>query len=156
MAYISQAATFARFFGRRAFATTTGVRFAVGAAFGATLPAITGWFFDTRGSYAIPFLAIAAVTLIGSVVAFLLQPPRKKALTTADRVAPKGLGASAVFSPGSPTTTRGCPSLRIAAEPVPAERDCADHRLHYLVSEAPAHGANTRKARHGGVWEGLA
>ena len=78
MAYICQAATFARFFGRRAFATTTGVRFAVGAAFGATVPAITGWFFDTQGTYAVPFLAVATVTLTGSVVAFLLQPPRKK------------------------------------------------------------------------------
>lgn len=78
MAYISQAATFARFFGRRAFATTTGVRFAVGAGFGATIPAATGWAFDTQGTYAVPFLAIAAVTLTGSVVAFFLQPPRKK------------------------------------------------------------------------------
>ena len=78
MAYISQAATFARFFGRRAFATTTGVRFAVGAGFGATVPAITGWAFDSQGTYAVPFLAIAAVTLTGSVVAFFLQPPRKK------------------------------------------------------------------------------
>ena len=78
MAYICQAATFARFFGRRAFATTTGVRFAVGAGFGATIPAVTGWAFDTQGTYAVPFLTIAAVTLAGSVVAFLLQPPRKK------------------------------------------------------------------------------
>lgn len=78
MAYICQAATFARFFGRRAFATTTGVRFAVGAGFGATVPALTGWAFDSQGTYAVPFLAIAAVTLAGSVVAFFLQPPRKK------------------------------------------------------------------------------
>ena len=78
MAYICQAATFARFFGRRAFATTTGVRFAVGAGFGATIPAVTGWAFDTQGTYAVPFLTIAAVTLAGSVVAFLLQAPRKK------------------------------------------------------------------------------
>ena len=79
LAYISQAATFARFFGRRAFATTTGVRFAVGAVFGASVPWVTGWVFDTQGSYAVPFLAIAAVTLTGSVVAFFLQAPRKKA-----------------------------------------------------------------------------
>lgn len=78
MAYISQAATFARFFGRRAFATTTGVRFAIGAVPGASVPWLSGWVFDTQGSYTIPFLAIAAVTLTGSVVAFLLQPPRRK------------------------------------------------------------------------------
>ena len=78
LAYISQAATFARFFGRRAFATTTGVRFAIGAGFGATIPAVTGWAFDTQGTYAVPFLTIAAVTLTGSVVAFFLQAPRKK------------------------------------------------------------------------------
>jgi MFS family permease len=79
MAYISQAATFAQFFGRRAFATTTGVRFAIGAPFGAAVPWITGWVFDTQGSYAVPFLAIAAVTLAGSAVAFFLRPPRKSA-----------------------------------------------------------------------------
>ena len=78
MAYICQAATFAKFFGRGAFATTTGTRFAVGAPFGAGVPWITGWVFDTQGSYAVPFLAIAAVTLTGSVVALLLRPPRKK------------------------------------------------------------------------------
>ncbi len=78
MAYISQAATFAQFFGRRAFATTTGVRFAIGAAPGAAMPWVSGWVFDTQGSYAIPFLAIAAVSLVGSVVAFFLKPPRKK------------------------------------------------------------------------------
>lgn len=78
MAYICQAATFAKFFGRRAFATTTGTRFAVGAPFGAGVPWITGWAFDTQGSYAIPFITIAAVTLTGSVVALLLRPPRKK------------------------------------------------------------------------------
>lgn len=78
MAYISQAATFARFFGRRAFATTTGVRFAIGAVPGASVPWLSGWVFDTQGSYAIPFLTIAAVTLTGSVVAFLLQPPQKR------------------------------------------------------------------------------
>ena len=77
MAYISQAATFGRFFGRRAFATTTGVRFAIGAAPGASMPWIAGWVFDTQGSYAVPFLAVASVTLIGSVVAFFLKPPRK-------------------------------------------------------------------------------
>ena len=64
------------FLRRRAFATT-GVRFAVGAGFGATIPAVTGWAFDTQGTYAVPFLTIAAVTLTGSVVAFL-WPPRKK------------------------------------------------------------------------------
>ncbi len=77
LAYLSQAATFAQFFGRGAFATTTGIRFAVGAVFSATVPAAAGWFFDTQGTYAVPFLTIAAVTLAGSVTAFLLQPPRK-------------------------------------------------------------------------------
>ncbi len=78
MAYISQAATFARFFGRRAFATTTGVRFAIGAVPGAVMPWLAGWFFDTQGTYAVPFLAVAAVTLAGSVVAFFLRSPRKQ------------------------------------------------------------------------------
>lgn len=78
LAYISQAATFGRFFGRQAFATTTGVRFAIGAAPGAVMPWVAGWVFDTQGSYAVPFLAVASVTLVGSVVAFFLKPPRKR------------------------------------------------------------------------------
>ncbi|MEM6704450.1 MAG: MFS transporter [Acidobacteriota bacterium] len=79
MAYISQAATFARFFGRRAFATTTGVRFLIGALFSASVPAIAGWVFDTQGTYAPAFLGMAGVTLAGSVVAFLLRSPQRTA-----------------------------------------------------------------------------
>ena len=77
MAYISQAATFARFFGRRAFATTTGVRFLIGALFSASVPALAGWVFDTQGTYAPAFTGMAVVTLAGSVVAFFLRSPSR-------------------------------------------------------------------------------
>lgn len=79
MAYISQAATFALFFGRKAFATTTGIRFMVGAFFTASVPALTGWWYDTRGSYTAAFLALAALSLVASVVAFTIEAPKRRA-----------------------------------------------------------------------------
>ena len=77
MAFISQAATFSQFFGRRAFATTTGVRFMFGALFSASIPALTGWVFDTQGTYEPAFLGLAALTLAGSLTALILQAPER-------------------------------------------------------------------------------
>jgi MFS family permease len=74
-AYISQAATFALFFGRRAFATTTGVRFAIGAVFSAGAPALAGWLYDERGSYAVPFVGLMVLSLVGAVIAILIRAP---------------------------------------------------------------------------------
>ena len=76
-AYISQAATFALFFGRRAFATTTGIRFMVGALFTATAPWLAGWWYDTRGSYTAIFLLLAMVTSVGAVVGWTIRSPRR-------------------------------------------------------------------------------
>ncbi|MDX1384431.1 MAG: MFS transporter, partial [Thermoanaerobaculia bacterium] len=76
MAYISQAATFAGFFGRRAFATTTGFRFFVGAIFSAGTPALAGWFYDQSATYRVPFLALMVLSLVGAVVAALIRAPR--------------------------------------------------------------------------------
>ena len=78
MAYISQAATFARFFGRRAFATTTGMRLLIGALFSASMPAFAGWVFDTQGTYAPAFIGFAVLTMAGSAVAFMLRPPVRR------------------------------------------------------------------------------
>lgn len=76
-AYISQAATFALFFGRRAFATTTGIRFMVGALFTATAPWLAGWWYDTRGSYTAIFLALALVTALGAVIGWTIRSPQR-------------------------------------------------------------------------------
>ncbi len=79
MAYISQATTFALFFGRRAFATTTGLRFMIGAFFTASVPALAGWTYDARGSYAIAFLGLMVLSLAAAVVAFFLRAPEPPA-----------------------------------------------------------------------------
>jgi MFS family permease len=75
VAFTSQAATFAFFFGRRAFATTTGVRFFIGAFFSALAPGLAGRFVDAQGSYAAPFLALMVLSLLGAAVAFVIRPP---------------------------------------------------------------------------------
>jgi len=77
-AFISQAATFAQFFGRRAFATTTGVRFFIGAFFSAFAPAIAGALYDARGSYTLPFLGLMALSLGGAAVAFVIRAPQPR------------------------------------------------------------------------------
>jgi MFS family permease len=96
-AFISQAATFAQFFGRRAFATTTGVRFFVGAFFSAFAPGLAGWLFDVRGSYTLPFLGLMTLSLIGAAIALTIRPPRPPAaapehgaLTPATAASPAG------------------------------------------------------------------
>jgi MFS family permease len=78
-AYISQAATFAQFFGRRAFATTTGFRFFIGAFFAAGAPALAGWLYDTSGSYLLPFVGLMALSMVGAAVAFVIRAPRPPA-----------------------------------------------------------------------------
>ena len=84
-AYISQATTFAQFFGRRAFATTTGIRFSIGAVFSAFAPGLAGWFYDVNGSYVLPFVGLMALSLAGAAVAFMIrapQPPASPRLVT--------------------------------------------------------------------------
>jgi MFS family permease len=74
-AFTSQAATFALFFGRRAFATTTGVRFFIGAVFSAFAPFLAGWLYDQRGSYTLPFLGLMALSMLGAAVALVIRAP---------------------------------------------------------------------------------
>jgi MFS family permease len=81
-AFISQAATFAEFFGRRAFATTTGVRFFIGAFFSAFAPGVAGWLYDARGSYTLPFLGLMALSLAGAAVALVIRAPAPPAVAT--------------------------------------------------------------------------
>ena len=84
MAYISQAATLARFFGRRAFATTTGVRFFAGAFFAAFAPGLTGRLYDVTGSYTIPFLTLMTISLVGAAVAFVMPPPAPRTIRSSE------------------------------------------------------------------------
>jgi cyanate permease len=89
-AYISQATTFAQFFGRRAFATTTGIRFSIGAVFSAFAPGLAGWFYDERGSYALPFVGLMVLSLAGAAVALLIRAPRPPATRLATVAAQSG------------------------------------------------------------------
>jgi MFS family permease len=75
-AYITQAATFAQFFGRRAFATTTGIRMSIGAVFAAIAPGLAGRLYDVNGSYVLPFIGLMALSLVGATVAFMIRAPR--------------------------------------------------------------------------------
>ncbi len=84
-AYISQATTFAQFFGRRAFATTTGIRMSIGAVFAAFAPGLAGWLYDANGGYVIPFVGLMVLSLAGAAVAFVIrapQPPTPGSLAT--------------------------------------------------------------------------
>ncbi len=74
-AYISIPVVFAAFFGRKAFATTSGVRIFITGVFNGLSPLLTGLIYDQVESYAIPFLAIAALTIIGSLAAATLKSP---------------------------------------------------------------------------------
>jgi OFA family oxalate/formate antiporter-like MFS transporter len=74
-AYIAIPIVFAHFFGRQAFATTTGTRIMINGIFGYLGPRFAGRFADITGSYTSTFWTLAVLTLVGAVVAFLCRPP---------------------------------------------------------------------------------
>jgi hypothetical protein len=88
MSYIAIAAAFSSFFGRQAFATTTGTRFLIGGIFNAVTPALAGLAYERTGSYAWAFIGLAAIGLAGAAVAFSLRPPRRELGATPAAVAP--------------------------------------------------------------------
>jgi sugar phosphate permease len=73
--YVSISVVFAEFFGRRAFAGTSGTRMLIGGAIGFVPPPITGFISDRTGSYTIAFVALAILGLAGAVAAFLCRAP---------------------------------------------------------------------------------
>lgn len=81
-AYISIAAVFASFFGRRAFAVATGIRFLIGGVFASLAPVATGLLFDSTGSYNLAFTLLMLLSVIGGAVAFVSRPPRPKSATS--------------------------------------------------------------------------
>jgi nitrate/nitrite transporter NarK len=78
MSYIAIAAAFSSFFGRQAFATTTGTRFLIGGVFSAVTPMLAGMVYERTGSYGIAFGGLVALSLLGALVAFSLRPPRRE------------------------------------------------------------------------------
>jgi MFS family permease len=77
VSYVAIAAAFSSFFGRKAFATTTGTRFLIGGVFNAATPPLAGLVFERTGSYGPAFLGLVVIGLVGATVAFTLRPPRR-------------------------------------------------------------------------------
>jgi len=75
VAYVSVPVVFSFFFGRNAFAVTSGLRLTVTAVFSGVGPWLSGALFDATGAYTIPFLGLMVVGLGGAVCAGLLRPP---------------------------------------------------------------------------------
>ena len=92
MSYIAIAACFSSFFGRKAFATTTGTRFLIGGVFNAATPPLAGLIFERTGSYGMAFGGLVVLGLLGALVAFTLRPPRRVAVAPAAAVAASSAG----------------------------------------------------------------
>jgi MFS family permease len=76
LSYIAIAAAFSTFFGRKAFATTTGTRFLIGGVFNAAMPPLAGLAFERTGSYTPAFIGLVVIGATGALVALTLRPPR--------------------------------------------------------------------------------
>lgn len=75
-AYISVPVVFSSYFGRNAFGMTTGVRIFITGIFNGLGPVATGFAHDSTGSYAVPFLSLAAFAIgCGFMSMFLVKPP---------------------------------------------------------------------------------
>ncbi len=48
----------------------------IGALFSASIPALTGWVFDTQGTYAPAFIGLAVLSFVGSLTALVIQAPK--------------------------------------------------------------------------------
>ena len=73
--YISISVVFAEFFGRRAFAGTTGTRFLIGGTVGLGAPWLAGVIADKLGSYNLAFAGLAVLCLAGAVSALFCPAP---------------------------------------------------------------------------------
>jgi MFS family permease len=65
------------YFGRRAFATITGLSFVPNNAFTIAAPLFAGYMFDQRGSYVIPFTVFAAMSYVGAIVVLFVRKPKQ-------------------------------------------------------------------------------
>ncbi len=74
-AYSSVPAVLSSFFGRRAFATTSGTRHLIGACVLLAASPLAGWTYDRTGSYDAALTGLAAVAFLGSLAALLARAP---------------------------------------------------------------------------------
>ena len=74
-AYVSIPVTYAAFYGRRAFGTTVGIRFAVTGLVSPWASTVAGLMGDWSGSHVLAFTVVAAICLAGSPVSYWLPHP---------------------------------------------------------------------------------
>ncbi|MEX2016581.1 MAG: hypothetical protein WD873_08050, partial [Candidatus Hydrogenedentales bacterium] len=74
-AYISVPVVFSNFFGRRAFATTSGLRILITGIFNAAGPWLAGAAHDRLNSYNVPFIVLIVLGLIGAGAAAMARHP---------------------------------------------------------------------------------
>lgn len=72
----------ARFFGRKAFATTQGVTGAINLPARIFFPIYVGWMYDVTGSYAAVLIQGLILLIVGTVILFFLNPPKPPAKKT--------------------------------------------------------------------------
>ena len=65
------------YFGRKAFASITGWSMLPNGVLMAISPVVTAWWYDTTGSYFLPFFILSVITLIGGVIMFFAKPPNR-------------------------------------------------------------------------------
>lgn len=69
-------------FGRKRFASITGVSMVVTNSLSLIGPVFAGYLFDVTGSYASPFLALSALSMVAAFLILLVRKPRRASLTT--------------------------------------------------------------------------
>jgi MFS family permease len=87
-AYIAVPVVFAQFFGRRAFATTTGTRTMINAVFLYLAPTLAGRAADATGSYVLVFWMLAGLTVASALAAFVCRQPATPAVIPAAESTP--------------------------------------------------------------------
>ena len=69
----------AEYFGRRSYATISGFRSSIQMIGIIVGPIVSGYVFDTTGSYQIAFLGFAIATVVAMILAGMAAPPRRSA-----------------------------------------------------------------------------
>ena len=74
-AYVSIPVTYAAFYGRRAFGTTVGIRFAITGLVSPWASTVAGLTYDWSGTHVLAFTVVAVICLVGSPVSYWLPYP---------------------------------------------------------------------------------
>ena len=74
-AYVCIPVVYSAFYGRRAFATTVGIRFAITGVISPAAPTVAGMLSDWSGSHVLTLSILSGLCLLGSLVAFGLRAP---------------------------------------------------------------------------------